>query len=168
MLIHLSRHLANARSKEKINSDLKWDGTLNDLKSFIELMLNRKGTWKGKKDKKHTFQDGEITLSWTPSSKNLELSGYGVEKTEEVLNNLIEKVKKKQDNDVNDNENDKPPALQTTEASAKGEINDIWKAIIEIKSIVKDHIHTGENDSTKKNPNKKGQAKEPKPRNCHS
>ena len=129
---------------------------MNDLKSFTELVLNRKGTWKGKKDKKQTFQDGEITLSWTPSSKNLELSGYEVEKTEEVLNNLIEKVKNKQDNDVNDNENDKPPALQTTEASVKGEMSDIWKAIIGIKNIVKGYIHNGENDSTKKNPKKGG------------
>ena len=62
---------------------------------------------------------------------------------------------------MNDNENDKPPALQTTEASVKGEINDIWKAIIEIKSIVKDHIQNGENDSTKKNP-KKGASKRTK------
>ena len=132
---------------------------MKDLKSFIELVLNRKGTWKGKKDKKQTFQDGEITLSWTPSSKNLELSGYEVEKTEEVLNHLIEKVKNKQDNDVNETKDDKTAALRTTEASVKGEINHIWKAIIEIKSIVNDYIHNGENDSTKKNP-KKGSKQE--------
>ena len=35
----------------------------------------------GEKDKKQTFQDGEITQSWTASSKNLELSGYEVEKS---------------------------------------------------------------------------------------
>ena len=59
-------------------------------------------------------------------------------------------------NNVNNNENDKPPALETTEASVKSKINDIWKAIIEIKSIVKYHIHNKENDSTKKNPTKGG------------
>ena len=79
-----------------------------------------------------------------------------LKKRRKYLNNLIEKVKNKQDNDVNDNDNDKPPALQTTEASVKGEINDIWKAIIEIKNIVKDRIHNGENDSTKKNPKNRG------------
>ena len=152
----LIQALSKRKVKRKDKFKFKWDGTLKDLKSFIELVLNRKGTWKGKKDKKQTFQDGEITLSWTPSSKNLELSGYEVEETEEVLNNLIEKVKNKQDNDVNETKNDKTAALRTTEASVKGEINHIWKAIIEIKSIVNDYIHNRENDSTKKNPKNGG------------
>ena len=156
----LIQALGKRKVKGKDKFKFKLDGTLKDLKSFIELVLNRKGTWKGKKDKKQTFQDGEITLSWTPSSKNLELSGYEVEKTEEVLNNLIEKVKNKQDNDVNETKNDKTAALRTTEASVKGEINHIWKAIIEIKSIVNDYIHNGENDSTKKNPKKGGGGKQ--------
>ena len=72
------------------------------------------------------------------------------------MNDLIEKVKNKQDNDVNETKNDKTAALRTTEASVKGEINQIWKAIIEIKSIVNGYIHNGENDSTKKNPKKEG------------
>ena len=152
----LIQTLGKRKVKGKDKFKFKWDGTLKDLKSFIELVLNRKGTWKGKRDKKQKFQDGEITLSWTPSSKNLELSGYEVKKTEEVLNNLIEKVKNKQDNDVNKSKNDKTADLRTTEASVKGEINHIWKAIIEIKSIVNDYIHNGENDSTKKNPKKGG------------
>ena len=80
----LIQELGKRKVKGKDNFKFKWDGTLNDLKSFIELVLNRKGIWKGEKDKKQTFQDGEIILSWTLSSKNLELSGYEVEKTEEV------------------------------------------------------------------------------------
>ena len=43
----------------------KWDGTFEDLKSFVELVLHRKGTWKSKKGKKQSFQDNvnEVIIS---------------------------------------------------------------------------------------------------------
>ena len=47
------RKTKGSRGKE----NFKWDGTFEDLKSFVELVLHRKGTWKGKKGKKQSFQD---------------------------------------------------------------------------------------------------------------
>ena len=88
--------LTRSLSKRKIKGKerFKWDGSLEDLKSFAELILKRKGTWKGKKDKKQNFQDNEITFHWTPSSKPLDITGpkETVKKTEELLNTLIQNV----------------------------------------------------------------------------
>ena len=50
----LGKH--NVKGKDKFR--FKWDGTLNDLKSFIELVLNRKGTWKGKRTRNRHFRMG--------------------------------------------------------------------------------------------------------------
>ena len=50
--------LARSLNKRKIKAKerFKWAGSLQDLKSFVELILKRKGTWKGKKIKSRTLR----------------------------------------------------------------------------------------------------------------
>ena len=48
----LTKFLDKRKTKGSKGKDVfKLDGTFEDLKSFVELVLHRKGTWKGKKRK---------------------------------------------------------------------------------------------------------------------
>ena len=50
--------------------NFKWDGSLTDLKSFVELVLKLKGKWTGKKSGgKQTFQGDKVSINWWPSKK---------------------------------------------------------------------------------------------------
>ena len=121
------------KRKTKGKEIFKWNGSLEDLKSFVELILKRKGTWKGKKGKKQNFQDNEITLHWTPSSKTLGFTGpkETVEKTEELLNTLIQNVEA---NMSGKEENTEDPDCTIT----KDEIESIWRELNKIKNILQD------------------------------
>ena len=44
------------KCKTKGKEIFKWNGSLEDLKSFVELILKQKGTWKGKKGKNRIFK----------------------------------------------------------------------------------------------------------------
>ena len=126
----LTRSLNKRKTKGK--EIFKWNGSLEDLKSFVELILKRKGTWKGKKGKQN-FQDNEITLHWTPSSKTLGFTGpkETVEKTEELLNTLIQNVEV---NMSGKEENTEDPDCTIT----KDEIESIWRELNKIKNILQD------------------------------
>ena len=127
----LTRSLNKRKTKGK--KIFKWNGSLEDLKSFVELILKWKSTWKGKEGKQQNFQDNEITLHWTPSSKTLGITGpkETVEKTEELLNTLIQNV------EVNTNgkeENTEDPDCTIT----KDRIKSIWRELDKIKNILQD------------------------------
>ena len=127
----LTRSLNKRKTKGK--EIFKWKGSLEDLKSFVELILKRKGTCKGKKGKKQNFQDNEITLHWTPSSKTLGITGpkETVEKTEELLNTLIQNAEV---NTSGKEENTEDPDCTIT----KDEIESIWTELNKIKNILQD------------------------------
>ena len=105
------------KRKTKGKEIFKWNGSLEDLKSFVELILKRKCTWKGKKGKKQNFQDNEITLHWTPSSKTLGITGPNVEV-----------------NTSGKEENTEDPDCTIT----KDEIESIWRELNKIKNILQD------------------------------
>ena len=85
------------------------------------------------KSKKQNFQDNEITLNWTPSSKTLGITGpkETVEKTEELLNTLIQNVEV---NTSGKEENTEDPDCTIT----KDEIESIWRGLNKIKDILQD------------------------------
>ena len=61
----LLKYLPKRKVKGKTN--YKFDGTLDELKDFVSLVLRRKGKWNGKKNTgKQTFSDSKakLTLSW--------------------------------------------------------------------------------------------------------
>ena len=92
-----------------------------------------KGTSKGKKGKKQNFQDNELTLHWTASCKTLGITGLKetVEKTEELLNTLIQNVEV---NMSSKEENTEDPDCTIT----KYEIKSIWRELDKIKNILQD------------------------------
>ena len=52
--------------------NFKWDGSLTDLKSLVELVLKLKGKWTEKKsDGKQTFQGDKVSINWWPSKKSI-------------------------------------------------------------------------------------------------
>ena len=55
----LIQTLGKRKVKGKDKFRFKWHETLNDLKSFIELELNHKGTWKGKRTRSRHFKMGK-------------------------------------------------------------------------------------------------------------
>ena len=76
----LTKFLDKRKTKGSKGKEIfKWDGTFEDLKSFVELVLQRKGTWKGKKGKKQLFQDNvneviiitknDLILNSTPENR---------------------------------------------------------------------------------------------------
>ena len=51
--------------------NFEWDGSLTELKSFVELVLKLKGKWTGKKSGgKQTFQGDKVSINWWPSKKH--------------------------------------------------------------------------------------------------
>ena len=107
----LLKYLAKRKVKGKTN--YKFDGTLDELKDFVSLVLKSKGKWTGKKNiGKQTFSDSKakLALSWWPTSKTLQLQGTNenVENFESKLDNLLESIKKinptKNDDSANLNE----------------------------------------------------------------
>ena len=102
----LTMFLGKRKTKgSKSKENFKWDGTFEDLKSFVELVLHRKGTWKGKKGKKQSFQDNvnEVLISWSPSNKTIDLQGSSniLEKVIETLTDLIQPLNHSQINKQN-------------------------------------------------------------------
>ena len=78
--------------------NFKWDGSLTDLKSFVELVLKLKGKWTGKKSGgKQTFQGDKVSINWWPSKKTLHVQGSPdfTEQVEEQLDNLHKDFKQK-------------------------------------------------------------------------
>ena len=58
----LIKYLAKRKVKGKTN--YKFDGTLDELKDFVSLVLKRKEKWTGKKNTgKQTFSDSEVKLT---------------------------------------------------------------------------------------------------------
>ena len=78
--------------------NFKADGSLTDLKSFVELVLKLKGKWTGKKSGgKQTFQGDKVSINWWPSKKTLHVQGSPdfTEQVEEQLDNLHKDFKQK-------------------------------------------------------------------------
>ena len=84
------------RHEEKGKKLYKWNGSLENLKSFVELISHRKGSWKGlAKTGKQTFSENnsKIHIYWWSTSKTLGIQGPSdtVEDIEGKLDNLLEK-----------------------------------------------------------------------------
>ena len=79
--------------------NFKWDGSLTELKSFVELVLKLKSKWTGKKSGgKQTFQGDKVSINWWPSKKKtLHVQGSPgfTEQVEEQLDNLHKDFKQK-------------------------------------------------------------------------
>ena len=153
------KYLAKRKVKGKTN--YKFDGTLDELKDFVSLVLKRKGKWTGKKNTgKQTFSDSKakLTLSWWPKSKTLQLQGTNenVENFESKLDNLLESIQKinptKNDDSTNLNEKStrisapekrkrtkKPETHIQCDSREEGEVNskqksgEVWHAISQLK-----------------------------------
>ena len=150
-----------AKRKVKGTTNYKFDGTLDELKDFVSLVLKRKGKWTGKKNtRKQTFSDSKakLTLSWWPTSKTLQLQGTNenVENFETKLDNLLESIQKinptKNDDSTNLNEKSstisapeknkrtkKPETHIQCDSREEGEVNskqksgEVWHAISQLK-----------------------------------
>ena len=75
-----------------------WDGSLTDLKSFVELVLKLKGKWTEKKSGgKQTFQGDKVSINWWASKKTMQVQGSPdfTEQVEEQLDNLHKDFKQK-------------------------------------------------------------------------
>ena len=155
----LLKYLAKRKVKGKTN--YKFDGTLDELKDFVSLVLKRKGKWTGKKNTgKQTFSDSKVklTLSWWPTSKTLQLQGTNenVENFESKLDNLLESIQKinptKNEDSTNLNEKSstisepekrkrtkKPETHIQCDSREEGEVNakqksgEVWHAISQLK-----------------------------------
>ena len=94
---NLLKYLNRRKTKGKSGEQIKWDGTLDQLKSFVSFVLKSNGKWKqtGKSDKsvKHIFEEkkGSYKLNWWPSSNTINLQGKA-EATEKI-NDTINKIR---------------------------------------------------------------------------
>ena len=96
------------------------------MKSFFELVLHRKGTWKGRKGNKQSFQDNanEVLVSWSPSNKTIDLQGSSdiIEKIDKTLTDLIQQVKTSE------------PLINKQTEYTKDEMDAIWAETKELYS----------------------------------
>ena len=135
----LLKYLAKRKVKGKTN--YKFDGTLDELKDFVSLVLKRKGKWTGKKNTgKQTFSDSKakLTLSWLPTSKMLQLQGTNenVENFESKLDNLLESLQKinSTKNDDSTNLNEKSSTISAPEKRKRTEnLKHIYSVTVEKK-----------------------------------
>ena len=144
---------------------VKWNGSLTDLKSFVELVLKLKGKWTGKKSGgKQTFQGDKVFINWWPSKKTLHVQGSPdfTEQVEEQLDNLHKDFKQKvasndygkrtrKNNKKKDQEkletgilsqniwsNESPTKVKELNRSqpVQRQIEAIWSQLLEIKQLV--------------------------------
>ena len=73
----LLKYLDKVKAKAD-KQQLKWNGDLQQLKDFITLILNLRGTWK-KVGTKNTFREanGKLMINWWHTNKTLSLQGSG-------------------------------------------------------------------------------------------
>ena len=142
----LLKHLA--RKKEKGDKEqLKWYGDIKELEDFVTHILKMSGNWKqskvGNKQKpdqlpsiKHTFQDkkSNVTLNWWTSSKTLQVIGLAGQRK------LAEIEIKLQVGESNENTDEVTINTQQNTLDknhTQYEINNVWKAIEELKNQLK-------------------------------
>ena len=145
--------------------NFKWDGSLTDLKSLVELVLKLKGKWAGKKSGgKQTFQGDKVSINWWPSKKTLHVQGSPdfTEQVEEQLDSLHKDFKQKvasNDNGKQTRKNRKKKDQEKLETGilsqntwssesptkvkelnrsqpVQREIEAIWSQLLEIKQLV--------------------------------
>ena len=133
------KYLAKRKVKGKTN--YKFDGTLDELKDFVSLVLKRKGKWTGKKNTgKQTFSDSKakLTLSWWPTSKTLQLRGTNenVENFESKLDYRLESIQKinPTKNDDSTNLNEKSSTISAPEKKKEqNNLKHIYSVTVEKK-----------------------------------
>ena len=127
---------------------IKWNGNLEELQSFADLVLKLKGKWKetGKKPstQKHVFieQNGGPTLNWWPSTQTISIQGSMSGKTdiEDKIGGLLKNHAVTEPDTIIDHEllenlgQDASEKKQTT--TSQDSFKKLWKAINEIKSIL--------------------------------
>ena len=97
LLKYLNRKKTKGKTNDKSGEQIKWDGTLDQLQSFVSFVLKSKWEWKqtGKSDKsvKHIFEDrkGSYKLNWWPSIITISLQDEAevTEKIEDTINKII-------------------------------------------------------------------------------
>ena len=94
---NLLKYLNRRKTKGKSGEQINWDGTLDQLQSFVSFVLKSNRKWKqtGKSDKsvKHIFEEkkGSYKLNWWPSSNTINLQGKAeaTEKINDTINKII-------------------------------------------------------------------------------
>ena len=126
---------------------IKWNGNLEELQSFVDLVLKLKGKWKetGKKPstQKHVFieQNGGPTLNWWPSTQTISIQGSMPEKTdiEDKIGGLLKNHAVTEPDTIIDHElpeNLGQDASEKKQTTSQDSFKKLWKAINEIKSII--------------------------------
>ena len=101
VLLFADTLLANLRkTKSRRKVLLKWEGKIQNLKDFVELVLKSKGAWTTKPSRKknshHIFkeQNGDFVLSWWPTTETLSLQGNSgiTEKIEKKIEGLVSRL----------------------------------------------------------------------------
>lgn len=96
--------LQSGKHKEnlQLNSDgkVKWLGQLDDLKQFVEDILNDSGKWISPGGKAKSFRNENITITWYSDKKTLLFQGQiGATLKEQIVNSL--ETKRTDQRDVN-------------------------------------------------------------------
>ena len=127
---------------------IKWNGNLEELQSFVDLVLKLKGKRKeaGKKPstQTHVFteQNGGPTLNWWPSTQTISVQGSMTGKTDikDKIGELLKNSAVTEPDTIIDHElpenlsQDASEKKQTT--TSQDSFKKLWKAINKIKSII--------------------------------
>ena len=165
----LLKYLDKVKAKAD-KEQLKWNGDLQQLKDFITLILNLRGTWK-KVGTKNTFREanGKLMINWWHTNKTLSLQGSGdtVEEYEKRLYGLTSKEKTQhevespeENTEIQPNKKSRKSATKqqqqpqrptsSEQTSAVGtscnEITALWEAINQLKTMSLHH-KTGDTPS---------------------
>ena len=149
------------RKKEKGKVRIKWNGGCTALKDFVTLVLKYKGMWKCRTDKGkdiYTFnkKDGNCTITWWSSNGTVNIQGSDSKPTTEKIEKIITKMEKNKNYTTIFNEATKPVKKRkqkTSTPTKKGQlkpvnqnlqeqINNIWSAVNELKSLITSSMKT--------------------------
>ena len=145
--LRIQMYLKNLRkTKQRGKDQIKWEGTIQDLKDFVELILKNTSTWTKKSSGKrsyHVFKEkgGEFTLSWWPSSKTISLQGNSENVAENKIGRLTEKSTAKPSETVDQTQGSpeeimsKKPA-KGSDVIQKIDLKKIWETIADLKTVV--------------------------------
>ena len=148
VLLFADTLLANLRkTKSRGKELLKWEGKIQDLKDFVELVLKSKGASmtkpRGKKNSHHIFKEenGDYILNWWPTTKTLSLQGESgiTEKIEKKIEGLITRLTTQPAEIVDEilvTPDKKQKRVTKGSQATNSDIKKIWESIDELKEAV--------------------------------